>query len=314
MDDERAGVQDEERLVDLACLDLDLLLHLGLAVARDDDVVARFQIGFVGSVFGGDVVATRAVGFRLVDFPGIAVGDRITTLCQHRGRQKIEFRFFRCGRRGGSRRRFGCWRGSRHCLDKRVLQRFLVGRLDIFAAGVVGQAGDLLAFVSGKAKADDVGSEIDAGRFQFLAERARVAAARLQPVGDEYDGGLVLGVFQRFGGLLDGRRQRRLAEELQTVGGGRNGACRACLRRHDQLDVVAAAFFAMAIGHEADFLIVGGRLKHGSQRLAGDFELGLAVDLRPHRAGGIENDDDLVRGEAERRHRQKEDRRSDAPC
>ena len=56
---------------------------------------------------------------------------------------------------------------------------------------------------------------------ELLAERARVAAAGFEPVGDEDDGRLVLGVFQRFGRLLDGRGQRRLAEEFQTVGGGR---------------------------------------------------------------------------------------------
>ena len=129
-----------------------------------------------------------------------------------------------------------------------------------------------------------MGGEIDARRLKLLAERARIGIAGLEPVGDEDDGRLVLGIFERFGGLLDGGGQRRLAKEFQIVGGSGDGIRGAGGRRDDQLDVGAIALLAMAVSHEAEFEIGRHRLKHGVQRLAGDLQLRLAVDLAPHRA------------------------------
>ena len=196
-------------------------------------------------------------------------------------------------------------------LYQRILQRFGVGSLEVFSAGVFGEAGDFPALLCRQAETDHVSGEVDAVLLEFRAERARVGAAGLQTIGDQNDRRFFFRVFQRFGGLLDRGRKRRLAEELHRIGGSGDGACGAGRWRDDELDVLAGAF-AMAIGHQAEFHVRRDRLENGFQRLAGDFQLRLAVDLAPHGARSVKHDDCAIGGRGESRHPEDKQRRNEA--
>ena len=60
-DDQRAGVQVEDRCIDLSCLDLQRLVRARFAKPRPHNIVARLQRTRVEAVFGGDIVAGTAV-------------------------------------------------------------------------------------------------------------------------------------------------------------------------------------------------------------------------------------------------------------
>ena len=142
--------------------------------------------------------------------------------------------------------------------------------------------------------------EIRAARLEFLAERARIGFAALDPVGDQNDGGSVLRVVENPRRLAHRRRQRRPAQERKPVGGGDDRVRRAGRRRHDKLDVLAAILLAMPIGHQADRAVARQGLEHAPQRIAGNLLLRPAAHRRPHGAGSVENDHGSVGGEARR--------------
>ena len=195
----------------------------------------------------------------------------------------------------------GCWRRGRrgrrrldHGRGERRAERGAALGRDVVAAGVLGEAGDLLPLLARQAEADDMGGEIDAGLFEFRRDRAGIGVAGLEAVGDQDDGGLVLGVAKVLRGLLHRLADRRLALGREGVGRLGDQVGGAGARRHDQLDVGAAALVAVAVGHEAEFEIAGHRPEHVGERFAGDRDLRLAADLAPHRARGVEDDDRLV--------------------
>ena len=165
---------------------------------------------------------------------------------------------------------------------------------DIATPGLFGEAGDLAAVLARQVEADDMRRETDAGLGEFRSQRAGVGLTGLDPVGDQDDGRLLLRVAQCDGCLPDGLCQRRLAEEAQSCGRISDRSSVVPPRRHDQFDVGAIAFLAMAIGKQADLPLRGHAAQDGLQRLAGDLELGFAVDAAPHRARGVEHDQRLL--------------------
>ena len=182
-DDQRAGVEHEDRRVDLSRLDLQLLLGAGFAEPRLDHIVARLQRALVVAVFGGEIVAAAAVGLGLDDFPGLSVVSQRRAARGHDQLTAMKLNSGLAGFGAGCRGRLGAsWpqaaggsgagAGSGACLDRRrrddrrrqrIRKRCRVGRLQIFAAGVFGEAGDLPALFRGQAEADDMGGEVDAG-------------------------------------------------------------------------------------------------------------------------------------------------------
>ena len=243
-----------------------------------------------------DIVAGRlAVSPGGEEFPlhVVVVAKRRTAFGEHRIRLDVEGRGYRLFFRHRLR--------LFACLPRRLDDGFLegchqlrrIGGLEIFAAGVFGQARHLLAFLRRQAEADDMGGKIDALLFQLACERARIGLAGFQPVGDEDDGRLLLGIFQRFRRLLHGGAERRLALRVDAVDEGGDLVGIADARRHGKLDVAAGALFAVAVDHQAERIVGGHRLQHLVQRFACDRHFRLAADLAPHRAGGIEHDDRL---------------------
>ena len=203
-DDERAGIEHEDRRCGCCSLDLNRQFDGGFAEAGADDVVAGLEGATVGVVFGGQALALRAVGGDRMDLPGLAViGERRAAGDHDEARGEILCRLRGLGRR--RRRRFGSrlgddfgcgcglgfgrrLRGDGDGLGECVLQRGGVGRLQVLAAGVLGEAGDLPALLRRQAKAEDMGGEIDAGLLELLAERTGVGLAGLDAVSDENDG------------------------------------------------------------------------------------------------------------------------------
>ena len=262
----------------------------------DDDIFAGLDRPLVaGAVFGAHPVASAAVGGGLAEFPdeaAVIVGQFRSAGAEHGtgGEVVLGDRF-----RSGGRRR----------LDDGLLQRVLqaigiVGR-QILAAGVVGEAFDLGALFLGEPEADDVDGEIDAGLFEFAGQRAGIGVAGFDAVGDQHHRRLVFGEFELLGGHLHGGRERRLALGREFFGGRADRGGRAGGGIDQHFDVVAIAFAAMAIGHEAQFEVGRHAREDLLQRIPGDFDTGLAVDLRPHRAGGIEDQDGAVGGHGRER-------------
>jgi hypothetical protein len=123
----------------------------------------------------------------------------------------------------------------------------------IFAAGLFGQAGHLFAFVGGQAKAHDMGGEINARRFKFCRQRARIALTGFDAIGDQHHRGLVFGRMQFGGGAAHGFGQRGFAQKLHLGRGIGNRLRGAGGWGHDGFNVVTGALIAMAIGNQAQF-------------------------------------------------------------
>ena len=189
-DDQRTGIENEQRLCHSVGGDGYLLLDARLAQPGDDDIIARVELALVAAVVGGDVLAARTVGGGLVDLPGVAgiLGQDRTAFRKRHGGDEIELGLGRF-RRG---RRSGLWRRSHDGFDQGIFQCLGIGRLYVLAPGVFSEARDLSTFFRSQAEADDVSGEVDTRLLKFFTDRARVGVAGLQSVGNEYDGGLVL--------------------------------------------------------------------------------------------------------------------------
>ena len=136
-----------------------------------------------------------------------------------------------------------------------------------------------------------MGGEIDALAFELGGQRARVDLAGFEAIGDQDHRGLFLGIAKVFGSEPHRIRERRHALGIDLVGGGGDG-CTGARRRLDQhFDIAAIALFAMAIGHQAQFEVVRQAGQHGIEGFARNGDARLAVDLGPHGAGAVENDD-----------------------
>ena len=208
-------------------------------------------------------------------------------------RRKVKLNFRRIWRRG--RGGFRLRRIYNRC-GQRVPKRLGVGSLKILAAGVLGKARHLLALLGGQREAHNMRREIHAGLLQLIAQRARIGVAGFEAVGDENDRRLLFGIFEFLSCPLHSFRQRRLALWIDPV--RRRDDCRAgaCGRRHQQLDVRARSLLAVAIGHQPKLAFRRQRAKHACHRLLGDLNARLPVNLRPHRAGSVEDDDGFVSG------------------
>ena len=137
--------------------------------------------------------------------------------------------------------------------------------------------------------------EIEAGRLDFARRRAGVALAFLDAVGDQHDA-VVLALQRR-------EAARRLAQRLGDrcftlgIGGldlGVDGGGIVGADRRDQLDVLAVVGAAVAVHQQAEPDAGGNFLQRLVHRLLGGSHarLGSGGDL--HRAGGVEDEEDVV--------------------
>ncbi len=100
-----------------------------------------------------------------------------------------------------------------------------------------------------------MGGEVDARLLEFVAERAGIGVARFDTVGNQDNGGLVLGITQRLGRLAHRIGERRLAEKLHLGRRSRDGIGGARGRFDNQFDVGAASLLPVAVGHQAEFAV-----------------------------------------------------------
>ena len=140
-------------------------------------------------------------------------------------------------------------------------------------------------------EANHMGGEIDARLLQQPGRRARVGIAGLDPVGDEDDGGLLLGVAQGVGRSDHRIGHRRLAQGLDATHRVGNGRARTGARGDDGLDIAAIAPFAVAVNRQPQRLILGDRAQKPPHHILGDGDLRRAVDLAPHRPRSVQHQD-----------------------
>ena len=168
------------------------------------------------------------------------------------------------------------------------------------AAGVFGDTGKAFMGLILKVEADDMGREFHALPGQLLGQRARVGLTGFQTIGNEHHSGGVVAIGQEFRGVLDRGGNRCLSFRADAVHRA-DEACPVERPRLDQgLDVAAVAFRAMPIGDEAEIDVVGPAGHEIGHHVTRDLDLAGAVDLAPHRAGGVINDDHVFRRCGER--------------
>ena len=129
--------------------------------------------------------------------------------------------------------------------------------------------------------------EIHAGRFKFLAQRAGIGVAGFLAVADQDHGGPVFGVAQLFRGAayrLGDRGHAPRVERIDLLADTGGGVRPDSLQ---YLDIGTVALAVVAVGHQPE-VAVAPAIEHRADRLAGDGDLGLAVDLAPHRTGGVQ--------------------------
>jgi hypothetical protein len=183
-------------------------------------------------------------------------------------------------------------------LRKGVGQLVGVLCLQIAPAGILGETGNLLAFFLRQPETDHMDGEVDTDLLQFARRRTGIGLAGLDPVGHKDDRRLVLRELERLRRLADGVGQRRLALRVEPVDRIGDGLPRARPRRDNLLDIRADALLAMAISNQPQLHIAGNGWQNVAKRFACDLDLGLAVDLPPHRPGGIHDDYGPVGGES----------------
>ncbi len=173
------------------------------------------------------------------------------------------------------------------------------------ATGLFGNAAHLrqgLGFLP-DVKADHMGGELHPSVRQSLRRGARIWIAGLDPVGNKDDGRRLFGVAQGLGGDDQRIGHRGHSARIERVDDTGDFTGSTCCRRDNGLDIGALAAFAMAIGDKPEMLVRREPGKNVGNDLARDDDLALPVDLAPHGAGSIENQDGsrLLRGIGKRR-------------
>ncbi len=159
------------------------------------------------------------------------------------------------------------------------------------AAGGLGEALKLGAVLRlGHVKADHMGGEADAGFFKLPPHFAGIELAGFAPVGNQDHRGGFLGVFQILRRPDDGGGKRGLALRPDRLHGSGDPVAVAGAGRDQGFDIGAIALAPVAIDGEPDLLIPGQALQEIADHLLGDGDLGLAVDLPPHGARGVEHE------------------------
>ena len=197
----------------------------------------------------------------------------------------------------GFRLRFGGFQRLQlhDALDMRqgILELCGIARRNEHTASVLGDAGKAGVFLLGEVEPDDMGGELHPLARQFGRERARIRLAGFQSVGNQHDGCRGVAVGEQLGRLPDGFGQRRAPARHDPVD-RRNESGPVQRPRSDHgLDIRTVPLAAVSVGHEADIGILRPCPHEIAHDVARDLDLGDAVDLAPHRAGGVIDDDDV---------------------
>ena len=172
-----------------------------------------------------------------------------------------------------------------------------VGGLDIGAACLLGDAGEGgVVLVGAEAEADHVGGEADAALFERAGQFARVAFAAFEPVGDENHGGGAVCIGKLCRRAFDGVGEGGLAGGGDAIDPFEDAVAGGGAGLDEGFDIAAIAAAAVAIGHQADLALFGPLAEEGVHHVAGDLDLGGAVDLAPHGVGAVEHDHHVFLG------------------
>ena len=262
-------------------LHLDVLLFAFEAVrrTRHGDVVGpggNFRIDNPGAVLREHRVAAA----RRRHFPGESLLD---------DEPALEFRCAQTHFGDSDRLRR---RGNR--FSERAREFAGVGRRDIFAAGVLGDAPQLgLRVFLRYVESDDVHSEVGARRLKRRSDTAGIRRAGFDPVGDKDHRRLCFRIFQLFRRKLDRIRHRRLAFGVELL--DRAGDCGAVGADGGEfLDVSAVACPSVTVSDEAETAIRRQVFQQVPEDALGDNDFRLAFDLPPHRAGGVKDENRIA--------------------
>ena len=208
------------------------------------------------------------------------------------------------GRLGAGDDHFGAFRlrfrpglrfGYRSGHDAERLPQFLgIAGRNVLPAGLLRQAGQRTRIRIAKTEPNHMRREPDAPLLKRFRQRARVAVAAFQPVGDKHHGGRRIGIGQLCRGLFHRTGQRRLprwgdpADPVENVGAG------AVTRGDDGFDIRAIPAPPVTIGHQPDPAALGPVSQQVVHHALGDLDLGGALDLAPHRVRPVENDHDVL--------------------
>ncbi|MDZ7810711.1 MAG: hypothetical protein U5L11_12210 [Arhodomonas sp.] len=203
-----------------------------------------------------------------------------------------------------SRSRNGASHGA-----ERVAEFIGVARGEILPTGVLGDAGQRARVGVAQAKAHHMRGEANTGPFERLGHGAWVAFTAFEPVGNKHHGRRRVSVGQRSGRLLDRVGQGCLAGRRDAVDPLEDPGPRVLSRRDEHLDVGAVAAAAMAVGHEPHLAGLGPVSQQVVHHVAGDLDLGGAVDLAPHGIRPVEHDHDVFVRRRGRKRAQQPDRK-----
>lgn len=165
-----------------------------------------------------------------------------------------------------------------------------VDRIEVPAAAGFRRAFQRPGFTGLQAEADDVHHELDAAGPGLAHHHAQAAAAGLGTVRQQDDGRFLAIAPELLDDLRGGPGKRRLAERADRVQDRRHGT-RVRIRQRG-LDVLTVPFAAVPVCDQANLLLIGQVPDGGRHDLAGDLNLGLAIDVAPHRSAGVVDEHD----------------------
>lgn len=168
---------------------------------------------------------------------------------------------------------------------------------EILAAAGLRYADELTLGLLVDIESDRMDANIDAGLPEFGRDRARVAAAGLDAVGDQHDRAAgPPGTEQDVAARLERARQRRSPARRDAVDQFAKAASRPGADIGQQLDIVAVARVAMAESHKPEIHVRVECAERLVERIPRGLDLGDAVDLAPHGVRGVEDEQDIVAG------------------
>ncbi len=181
---------------------------------------------------------------------------------------------------------------------ERFLQLIGIISREVFTAPRIGNTHQLLAFILRDIKAHHMHLDLDALLAQLSYQRAGVALAGFLAVADQHHRRFVFQHSQLLRCLLEGFGDRGLAAWRDRFDLPDQRLAIAGAHRNQHLDVIAIAPAAMAIDLQAG-ADVGGQFPHqAGHHLLGDDDLVLALDLAPHAARTIEDEQNIARSRA----------------
>ena len=190
-------------------------------------------------------------------------------------------------------------------------QRRRVGGAEIVAAARLGDALQLRLVRVRHGKTHDVHDELDAGGFQRLDRRARIAAAGLLAVAHEHERGFRGAPFQQLGHLSRRRRNGRHSLRLHGGDARQHGGAVIGAGRDEDFDVGAVVFAAMAIGRQAELHFRRDGRHYLGQDGLGRRHLGPPPRVFRHAARRVEDEHRLRQRRRERGQGNEQENQSD---